>query len=112
MALYNIETKLSASVPKATWNTGNDRNNISINNNSFYFFDIIIHTDGDHVFLVDTNTQSVPQSSDRYLLPLFLRSQSLLNKLNNQTLPDPLANFTYSYYDKIHLAKFWKPIIN
>lgn len=111
MALYNISTSQSRTYYNTSgWETNVDK--YQINNNNFYNIEIIQHTGGDHISILDINLEPAPYSIDRFPVQSTIDSSTLPNKSNDQTLADPLANFTYSYYNKIFLAKYWKPIRN
>lgn len=111
MSLYNIST--SETIPYYNldgWNTNIDI--YEINNNNFYNITPIIHTSGSHIDILYENLEPAPFAVDRFQVQSIIDSSLLPNKSNQQTVADPLANFTYSYYDKMFLAKPWKPINN
>lgn len=111
MSLYNISTsQITSYYNISDWDTNVDR--YEINNNNFYHITPIVHTSGSHIDILYENLEPAPFSVDRFPVQSLIDSSSLLNKSNQQTVADPLANFTYSYYDKIYLAKYWKPIKN
>jgi len=110
MSLYNISTQQNSNNLKPNdWNTG-DSNRISVFNSNKSD-----SSDDSTGVLPFTSPASSSQNivfTDRMSADSLIISSNSDDASNKDTLPDPLANFTYSYYEKISLAKYWKPINN
>jgi hypothetical protein len=111
MALYNILTQES----RNTSSTINWRINLTstyFNNKKSYIFDVVEYTTGDHIFELEDLLAPLSASSDRFVYYSIIGSSFQNDQINLDTLPDPLANFIYSYDFKIFLAIWYLPIYN
>lgn len=110
MSLYNIITKQNSNNLKPTeWNTG-DNNRISVFNTNKS--DSSDDSATRLPFMSPASSSPNIVFTDRMSADSLIISSNLNDTSNKDTLPDPLANFTYSYYYKISLAKYFKPIKN
>lgn len=111
MSLFNILLSESRDYYAIDdWNTGQD-NRISASNSNKS------NSEDDTPLKPSYSSSAILSSSlttftDRICSNSIIISSASDNITSRDTLPDPLANFTYSYYEKIALAKYWKPINN
>ncbi len=110
MSLYNISSKESRSYHYLSDWIGD--NGFKINsNNKFYNTTIAQQFPfDDHYIILNPSTIRIPP--DKIFAEAQLISSNNSYSDNSSSAADPLANFTYSYYDKIYLAKYWKVINN
>lgn len=110
MSLFNISTQQNSNNLKPNdWNTGDNNRVSSYNSNKS-------HSTDDASLMPQNADAALPNKdivfTDRSSADSLIVSSDSDSVSNQDTLPDPLANFTYSYYEKISLAKYWKPINN
>jgi hypothetical protein len=108
MSLFNIENQTVYTSLKASWNTGNSRSNLNI----AFIPQKKIQPLCINFFTNNSNICNIRKANDRFSAYGLIKSSTLDSVSNKNNLPDPLANFTGSYEDKIHLSKHWKFIMN
>lgn len=111
MSLYNIstsETRNNNAI--GDWNT--NINNKIINFNDLYTPPSQNQTTNYYRYVLNPENEPINKSVDRFPHQGVIDSSSLPNFSNNNNLGDKFANFTGSYFDKLILAIYWKPINN
>lgn len=110
MSLYNILTQQNSNNLKPDdWNTG-DSNRISVFNANKS--DSSDDSSDRPPYAGQASESNDVVITSRISADSVILSTNSASVSNQDTFPDPLANFTYSYYDKIFLAKYWRPINN
>jgi len=110
MSLYNISSKQTRSYHYSSDWIGD--NSFKINSNNKFYNNTIAQQFpfDDHYVVLDLSITTIPK--DKIFAEAQLISSNNSYSDNSSSVADPLANFTYSYYDKIYLAKYWAPIQN
>lgn len=108
MSLYQISNKNTTNNLKASWPTGNSRNNLKIALSP----SPKTPAPCTNFFSNNSNSCDIRNPNDRFSAYGLIKSSKLDSVSNNNNQPDLFANFTGSYETKIHLAKYYKPIKN
>jgi hypothetical protein len=108
MALYKISDQSVTMNLKPSRDIGNSRNSIVPKPQPT----TRLLTLCTNFFNNNSNICDVRKVNDRFSAYGLIKSSNLEAVSNNNNLPDPLANFTGSYFDIIHLPVYYKPIKN
>lgn len=108
MSLYQISNKTTTNNPKASWPTGNSRDNLKIALSPSPKTTALCT----NFFSNNSNSCDIRKPNDRFSSQGLIKSSELDSVSNNNNQPDLFANFIGSYETKIHLAKYYKPIKN
>lgn len=109
MPIFNIQTSETRSYYSTNgWDLNIDA--YRINENELYDPDVIEHTNGEHIKVLDPLLEPAPPSADRFSVYSFIDSSSLPNKSNDDTISHPLVNLQNN--PDITLSRLGYPIHN
>lgn len=81
-----------------------------INENDLYDPDVIEHTNGSHIDIIDESLEPAPPVVDRFSSGSLIDSSILFNRSNLNTVADPLINLSNN--PDITLSRLDRPIHN
>lgn len=109
MSIYNIKTSETRDFYSTIgWDLG--INLYRINENDLYDPDVVEHTNGEHISIIDESLEPAPPVVDRFSSGSLIDSSVLFDRSNFNTVADPLINLSNN--PNITLSRLFRPIHN